>query len=214
MRTAIEWHAEACRVGDATAADVIGRLDHEIAPAGRSEPPCSGDSRGAGADNDHIKRAAGRRDRGECRTRGERGRGRKKRTAAQRRHTFHYTCGQCLDVVGSPQRPRTLPQPPPRGKCFGLIGRRQSRAAMLDDAIKAITQLFSPPLRAVLWKSIGLALALIVVVGIVFERLIMHFVDAGSASAEASLGASAHWPVSALAWLLSIAAGLGIIVGS
>ena len=85
---------------------------------------------------------------------------------------------------------------------------------MLDDAIKAITQLFSPPLRAVLWKSIGLALALIVVVGIVFERLIMHFVDAGSSSAETTLGASAHWPVSAVAWLLSIAAGLGIIVGS
>ena len=36
--------------------------------------------------------------------------------------------------------------------------------AMIDDAIKALTQLFSPPLRAVLWKSIGLALALIIVV--------------------------------------------------
>ncbi len=44
---------------------------------------------------------------------------------------------------------------------------------MLDDAIKAITQMFSPPLRAVLWKSIGLALALIIVVGIVLERLIV-----------------------------------------
>jgi uncharacterized protein involved in cysteine biosynthesis len=85
---------------------------------------------------------------------------------------------------------------------------------MLDDAIKAITQLFSPPLRAVLWKSIGLALALIVVVGIVLERLIVHLVSAGSASAEASFGTSAHWPVSAVAWLLSIAAGLGIVVGS
>jgi CysZ protein len=83
---------------------------------------------------------------------------------------------------------------------------------MLDDAIKAIAQLFSPPLRAVLWKSIGLALALIVVVGIAFDRFIMHFVDVGSASAEANFGM--HWPVSAVAWLLSIAAGLGIIVGS
>jgi CysZ protein len=35
---------------------------------------------------------------------------------------------------------------------------------MIDDAVKTITQLFSPPLRAVLWKSIGLALALIVVI--------------------------------------------------
>jgi uncharacterized protein involved in cysteine biosynthesis len=85
---------------------------------------------------------------------------------------------------------------------------------MFDDAIKAITQLFAPPLRAVLWKSIGLALALIVVVGIVLERLIVHFVDLGSASAESTFGTPAHWPVSAVAWLLSIAAGLGIIVGS
>ncbi|MFZ0148359.1 MAG: cysteine biosynthesis protein CysZ, partial [Xanthobacteraceae bacterium] len=69
---------------------------------------------------------------------------------------------------------------------------------MLDDAIKAITQLFSPPLRAVLWKSIGLALALIVLVGIVLERLIVHLVDAGGASAEATFGAPAHWPVSAV----------------
>jgi CysZ protein len=85
---------------------------------------------------------------------------------------------------------------------------------MLDDATKAITQLFSPPLRAVLWKTIGLALALIVVVGIAVERLIVHLVGAGSASVEQTLGAQAHLPANALAWLLSIAAGLGIIVGS
>ena len=85
---------------------------------------------------------------------------------------------------------------------------------MLDDAIKAITQLFSPPLRAVLWKTIGLALALIVVVGIALERLIVYLVGAGSASVEQTLGAGAHLPANALAWLLSIAAGLGIVVGS
>ena len=30
---------------------------------------------------------------------------------------------------------------------------------MLDDVIQSIVQMFDPPLRAVLWKSIGLALA-------------------------------------------------------
>jgi uncharacterized protein involved in cysteine biosynthesis len=74
--------------------------------------------------------------------------------------------------------------------------------------------LFSPPLRAVLWKTIGLALALIVVVGIALERLIVYLVGAGSASVEQTLGAGAHLPANALAWLLSIAAGLGIVVGS
>src|SRR5215475_6342943 len=65
---------------------------------------------------------------------------------------------------------------------------------MITDAIKAITQLFSPQLRAVLWKSIGLALALIVVVGIVLERLIVHFVDVGGASVESTLGTQSHLP--------------------
>ena len=85
---------------------------------------------------------------------------------------------------------------------------------MIEDAIKAITQLFSPPLRAVLWKSIGLALALIVVGGIALERLIVYLVGEGGASVESNLGAHAHMPVNAIAWLLSIAAGIGIVAGS
>jgi CysZ protein len=84
---------------------------------------------------------------------------------------------------------------------------------MLNDATRAITQMLSPPLRAVLWKSIALALALVVVVAIAFERLIVWLVGAGSTSAENALGPHAHLPVDALAWLLSIAAGLGIVVG-
>ncbi|MGC2125943.1 MAG: sulfate transporter family protein [Xanthobacteraceae bacterium] len=85
---------------------------------------------------------------------------------------------------------------------------------MLDDAVNALTQMLSPPLRAILWKSIALALALIVVVAVILERLIVHLIGAGSASVETTLGPHGHVPVDALAWLLSIAAGLGIIVGS
>jgi len=84
---------------------------------------------------------------------------------------------------------------------------------MLDDAINALTQMLSPQLRTVLWKAVGLALALIVVAGIVLDRLIVHLVGAGSASVETTFGPHAHFPVDAVAWLLSIAAGLGIIVG-
>jgi uncharacterized protein involved in cysteine biosynthesis len=84
---------------------------------------------------------------------------------------------------------------------------------MLDDVINALTQIVSPPLRAVLWKSILLALALIVVLGIAVERLIVHLVDAGGASLETTVGPHAHLPVDAVAWLLSIAASLGVIVG-
>jgi CysZ protein len=85
---------------------------------------------------------------------------------------------------------------------------------MIDDAIKAMTQIFTPPLRAVLWKSIGLALALIIAAAVALDRLIVHLIGAGGASLESTLGPQAHAPASAAAWLLSIAAGLGIIVGS
>lgn len=85
---------------------------------------------------------------------------------------------------------------------------------MLDDAIKAFAQIFSPPLRAVLWKSIGLALLLIIALAVALERAIVWLVGLGSMSAETALGPHAHFPVDALAWLLSLMAGFGILVGS
>ncbi len=85
---------------------------------------------------------------------------------------------------------------------------------MLDDVIRSIIQMFAPPLRAILWKSIGLSLALIIVVGIVLDRLIVQLIGAGGASLESTLGPQAHAPASALAWLLSIVTGLGIVAGS
>ena len=85
---------------------------------------------------------------------------------------------------------------------------------MLDDVIQSIVQMFAPPLRAVLWKSIGLALALIIVVGIALDRSIVYLIGAGGASLKSTLGPQAHAPASVLAWMLSIVAGLGIVVGS
>lgn len=85
---------------------------------------------------------------------------------------------------------------------------------MLDDAVKALGQMFAPPLRAVLWKSIGLALGLIAIVAIALDRLIIWLVDIAGTSLEAGVGPSAQLPVNVLAWVLSVAAGLGIVVGS
>ena len=42
---------------------------------------------------------------------------------------------------------------------------------MFDAAIKALVQMFSPPFRRVLLKSIGLGLVLIVLMGIGLNRL-------------------------------------------
>jgi CysZ protein len=85
---------------------------------------------------------------------------------------------------------------------------------MLDDAVNAIIQMFSPPLRAVLWKSIGLSIALIVVAAIALHRLIDHLLGAGGASLETMLGPQLEMPVTAIAWLLSLVATLSIMIGS
>jgi CysZ protein len=85
---------------------------------------------------------------------------------------------------------------------------------MFDAAIKAITQMFSPPFRAVLMKSIGLALVLIVLIGAGVYRLLSWLTAAGGDWAEIALGPYAHTPLAIMAWMLSIAAGLGVILGS
>jgi len=85
---------------------------------------------------------------------------------------------------------------------------------MFDAAAKALAQMLSPPLRAILLKSVALALALIVLVGIGIYQVLAWLTGAGADWAESLLGVSAHAPLTILAWVLSIAAGLGIIVGS
>jgi uncharacterized protein involved in cysteine biosynthesis len=85
---------------------------------------------------------------------------------------------------------------------------------MLDAAAQALTQMFSPPFRAALLKSIGLALILIILIGIGLHDLLAWLAGAGEAFAENALGPNAHAPLAVLAFVLSIAAGLGIIVGS
>jgi CysZ protein len=84
---------------------------------------------------------------------------------------------------------------------------------MLEDAVNAVTQMFSPQLRAVLWKSIALALGLVAAAAVALDRLIVWLLGTGTSSAETALGPHAHLPVEILAWLFSIAAGLGILLG-
>jgi CysZ protein len=85
---------------------------------------------------------------------------------------------------------------------------------MLDAAIKTLSQIFSPPFRAILWKSIGLALVLLVIGGIAVHRGLIWLAGSGETWAENVLGPAAHTPLAILAWILSVAAGLGLILGS
>ena len=83
---------------------------------------------------------------------------------------------------------------------------------MFDAAIKALTQMLSPPFRRVLLKSIGLALILIVLIGIGLNRLFSWLAASGTAWAEAGVGGHTAWQI--LAWVLSFMATLGIITGA
>jgi len=85
---------------------------------------------------------------------------------------------------------------------------------MLDAAVKALSQILSPPMRSILWRSIGLALVLIVVLAIGLQRLLSWFATAGEGWAEAMLGPGFQTPLNVLAWLVSIAAGLGVVFGA
>jgi CysZ protein len=85
---------------------------------------------------------------------------------------------------------------------------------MLDAAVKALSQILSPPMRSILWRSIGLALVLIVVLAIGLQRLLSWFAVSGEVWAEAMLGPGFHTPLNILAWIVSIASGFGVVFGA
>src|SRR5437879_7652355 len=84
---------------------------------------------------------------------------------------------------------------------------------MLDAAVKALSPIRSPPMRTILWRSIGLALVLITVLAIGLQRLLSWFADYGEGWAEAMLGPGFHSSLHVLSWIISIAAGLGVVLG-
>ena len=84
---------------------------------------------------------------------------------------------------------------------------------MLDAAVKALSQILSPPMRSILWRSIGLALVLITVLAIGLQRLLSWFAAYGEVWAEGMLGSNFHATLNVLSWVVSIAAGLGVVLG-
>jgi CysZ protein len=85
---------------------------------------------------------------------------------------------------------------------------------MFDAAAKALAQMLTPALRAVLLKAIGLALALIAIASIVLQRVLAGLAANGATWAEQSAGFAPHALWSTLAWVLSIMAGIGIVTGA
>jgi CysZ protein len=69
---------------------------------------------------------------------------------------------------------------------------------MIEDSIASFAQIFTPPFRATLFKSLGLTIVLLILIWFGLDRLAASFVHVGPS-----------W----LATLLSVLIGLGLIVG-
>ena len=85
---------------------------------------------------------------------------------------------------------------------------------MLNAALKALSQILSPPMRSILWKSVSLALVLIVALSIALQRLLSWLSTMGELWAEGVVGADYSTALNLFAWIVSIAAGLGVVVGA
>ena len=85
---------------------------------------------------------------------------------------------------------------------------------MLAAALHALRDMFTPPLRRVLLKSIGLALLLVVFIGIALQRLFSWLATSGAAWAQASYGGVPEGVWTAMVWIMSILATLGIVTGA
>src|SRR5215218_1061745 len=85
---------------------------------------------------------------------------------------------------------------------------------MLDAAFKALAQMFTRPFRAVLLKSIGLALLLLIMLGIGLHRLFAWLAAEGAGYLEGVTGPGMQTPLHVLLWVLAIAAGFGLLAGA
>ena len=85
---------------------------------------------------------------------------------------------------------------------------------MIDAVFKTLTQMFSPPFRRVLLKSIGLALVMVVLLGIGIFYGFSWLATVGTAWGESHVSVVPHSAWTVLAWILSFAASLGIITGA
>jgi CysZ protein len=81
---------------------------------------------------------------------------------------------------------------------------------MFDAAFKALGQMFTPPFRAALLKSIGLSILLLVMFGFGLHRLFGWLADEGAQYLEGFTGPGMQTPLHALLWALALMAGFGL----
>lgn len=84
---------------------------------------------------------------------------------------------------------------------------------MFTAAVRTLRQMFSPPFRAILLKSAGMAVIFLVVLGIGLQRLAAWGAENGGAWLRATWTWFPNWAAQTLEWALSIVAGLGVVAG-
>ena len=84
---------------------------------------------------------------------------------------------------------------------------------MFAAAANALAQMFTPSFRAVLLKSVGAAVALLVLIGIALHRLLTWFVESGGTWLEASVSTSYHGTIDVAQWVIAFIASLGVMLG-
>jgi uncharacterized protein involved in cysteine biosynthesis len=85
---------------------------------------------------------------------------------------------------------------------------------MLQAAYSALSQMLSPPFRAILFKSAGLALLLVALIAIGLYGLLSWLGGEGLTWMEGAIGPSAHGPIAVLRLITAIVVGLGLAVGA
>ncbi len=84
---------------------------------------------------------------------------------------------------------------------------------MFDAAMKALHQMFTPPFRSVLIRSMLFAVVMIIFIGAGLYKGLDWLANYGGVWAESSLGPSSHTPLSWIIWIASIATAFGIVIG-
>jgi uncharacterized protein involved in cysteine biosynthesis len=85
---------------------------------------------------------------------------------------------------------------------------------MLGAVFSVLGQMFTPPFRAVLLKSVALAIALLAVVVIVLFRLLEWLSGGGMSWLEVTIGPAAHGALAVVGWIVAIALGIGLFAGA
>jgi uncharacterized protein involved in cysteine biosynthesis len=85
---------------------------------------------------------------------------------------------------------------------------------MLDAAIKALGQMLTPPFRSVLWKSIGLAILILILLGVGLGRLSTWLTAEGQQYLDGVVGMTWQTPLHWFLWMITIALGVGLVLGA